>query len=183
MSIYCSMPGVHDWPCVDLERGPVTEEEAQAAGAYSFGLHAGRTSDEYFLMKDEPCPGCPECVIGAPYAYDGSHVVVGPDSPRGGMVEWAVPATHIPTMREVEEHGRGYYAEDREMGSPHHGYIRLGVVSAPPAEDGRPLTPGMGDVVLDRRQVAYLVHHLTEWLNQDFVDDGFPEPVDPNTIP
>lgn len=99
--------------------------------------------------------------LGDAYVYEGSHLVVGPDSPRGGAVDWAVPASHIRTASEP----RGF--EDEDRWPARHSYLRLSV------DDQH----GSATVVLDRRQVAFLVAQWTDWLDGPFIDDGFPTPL------
>lgn len=165
MSIYCSMPAIEGWGCPG---GELDTEDALAPGEggviYSDDAPGPRAGKVY-RSKTEPCTGCDECLVGAPYVYEGSHIVVGPDSPRGGAVQWAVPASHIPTASEPREH----YADDCDDGSVRHSYLRLGIVDAH--------TDTTADVVLDRGQVALLVHEWSRWLEGPFIDDGFPEPL------
>lgn len=154
MSIYCSMPGIEGDDC------PAVELEAETGHCIFFAddhpdpAKAGKI----FSVKDEPCTGCDECQVGAPYVYDGSHIIVGPDSPRGGAVDWAVPASHIPTAGEPRD------SEHEDRWPARHSYLRLSV------DDQN----GSATVVLDRRHVAHLVAQWSTWLEGPFIDDGFP---------
>lgn len=159
MSIYCSMPGVEADGCPGEELDKAAVLKAGAGWIFDDDTENGPRAGKAYASKTEPCTGCDECVVGAPYIYEGSHIIIGPDSPRGGAVHWAAPASHIPTASEPRD------SDHEDRWPAQHSYIRLGIHTH--AGD-------TADVVLDRRQVAHLTAQWTRWLNGTFIADGFP---------
>lgn len=97
-----------------------------------------------------PCPGCEECRTGAPWVYQGSHVLPERDHPRGGSLGLASIPGHIGNDDPEAEHGEAV-----------HPWLRLDIV----AGDGI-----IVDLVLSAEQVADLAEQLGEWLALPKVD-------------
>jgi hypothetical protein len=127
MSIYASWRGIDGDDCTDPDR-----------------RHPEYPAVQYVRGPDNPCPGCQECKTGAPFIYQGSHVLPQPDHPRGGSLGFA--SIH----GDINNPDPG--AEQEETVHP---WLRFGLQQ----QDG-----DGGELVLSEAQVADLVEQLQEWL-------------------
>lgn len=146
MSVYCTHWSLDDRGCPDFDR-PLPSGGTPPQQNYVEYVDGRR-----FAMKSEPCRGCANCDgLGSPIVYEASHIMPSLDSPRRGYVEFASPASHIPTVQERST-GRTY-VEEREGGKPGHPWLRLSVND--------------GCVVLTEPQVRSFHAALGEWLERE----------------
>ena len=127
MSIYASWRGIDGDTCADPDR-----------------LHPDHPDVQYARGPENPCPGCDECRTGAPWVYQGSHVLPEPGHPRGGSLGLALIAGFIGNP-DLEAEGE----------TVAHPWIRLTIVQADDT---------VADLVLSEAQVADLHTQLGEWL-------------------
>lgn len=103
-----------------------------------------------FHKSGKPC-STPDKCIGAPYVYQGSHVLPKPEDPRGGYV----------CICAIPGHIRRDGLDDEETYQLHD-YLRLSVA----ANENSPRDEDHVTVLLTRRQVEEARDTLTAWLER-----------------
>lgn len=150
VSIWCSMLGIDGEMCPDPSR---------PGGGLAHGdVATGVLTGDGGVYGTKPfCTGCEFCEkVGSPWVYQRSHVTPKARGERGGVVELAYIAHHIPTPKENA--ATADYVE-RDYGDPAHPWLRVGVNSH----------REYPTVVLSVDQVRVLRDQLSKWLDQEFL--------------